>query len=141
MLLMEMGSSVLKQTKEKMENIYKNKIEFLNSKLEEMVELTNTNMFVLDIAIINLLYDLKAKVLEEYDNASEEIHNMITTKSEHEVINSLLNNMKNNINKNNKTFYSSLIKRQDLLIDLLKNGFEVPKPLFRRVLEKAMDYI
>lgn len=136
-----MGRCVLKQTKEKMENIYKNKIEFLNSKLEEMVELTNTNMFVLDIAIINLLYDLKAKVLEEYDNASEEIHNMITTKSEHEVINSLLNNMKNNINKNNKTFYSSLIKRQDLLIDLLKNGFEVPKPLFRRVLEKAMDYI
>lgn len=124
-----------------MENNYKNKVEFLNSKLEEMVELTNTNMFVLDIAIINLLYDLKAKVLEEYDNASEEIHNMITTKSEHEVINSLLNNMKNNINKNNKTFYSSLIKRQDLLIDLLKNGFEVPKPLFRRVLEKAMDYI
>ena len=140
MLLMEMGS-VLKQTKEKMEDIYKNKIEFLNSKLEEMVELTNTNMFVLDIAIINLLYDLKVKVLEEYDNASEEIHNMITTKSEHEVINSLLNNMKNNINKNNKTFYSSLIKRQDLLIDLLKNGFEVPKPLFRRVLKKAMDYI
>lgn len=136
-----MGRCVRKRTKEKMENIYKNKIEFLNSKLEEMVELTNTNMFVLDIAIINLLYDLKAKVLEEYDNASEEIHNMITTKSEHEVINSLLNNMKNNINKNNKTFYSSLIKRQDLLIDLLKNGFEVPKPLFRRVLEKAMDYI
>lgn len=124
-----------------MENNYKNKVEFLNSKLEEMVELTNTNMFVLDIAIINLLYDLKAEVLEDYDNVSEEVHNMITTKSEHEVINSLLNNMQNNIGKNNKTFYSSLLKRQDLLIDLLKNGFDVPKPLFRRVLEKAMDYI
>ena len=124
-----------------MENNYKNKVEFLNSKLEEMVELTNTNMFVLDIAIINLLYDLKAEVLENYDNVSEEVHNMITTKSEHEVINSLLNNMQNNIGKNNKTFYSSLLKRQDLLIDLLKNGFDVPKPLFRRVLEKAIDYI
>ena len=106
-----------------------------------MVELTNTNMFVLDIAIINLLYDLKAEVLEDYDNVSEEVHNMITTKSEHEVINSLLNNMQNNIGKNNKTFYSSLLKRQDLLIDLLKNGFDVPKPLFRRVLEKAIDHI
>ena len=137
---MEMGS-VLRQTKEKMENNYKNKIEFLNSKLEEMVELTNTDMFGLDIAIINLLYDLKVKVLEDYDNVTEEVHNLITTKSEHEVINSLLNNMKNNINKNNKTFYSSLLERQDLLIDLLKNGFEVPKPVFRRVLEKAMDYI
>lgn len=137
---MEMGS-VLKQTKEKMENIYKNKIEFLNSKLEEMVELTNTNMFVLDIAIINLLYDLKVKVLEDYDNVSEEVHNMITTKSEHEVINSLLNNMQNNISKDNKTFYSSLSKRQDLLIDLLKNGFDVPKPLFRRVLEKKKPWI
>lgn len=136
-----MGRCVRKRTKEKMENIYKNKIEFLNSKLEEMVELTNTNMFVLDIAIINLLYDLKVKVLEDYDNVSGEVHNMITTKSEHEVINSLLNNMQNNIGKNNKTFYSSLLKRQDLLIDLLKNGFDVPKPLFRRVLEKAMDYI
>lgn len=124
-----------------MENNYKNKVEFLNSKLEEMVELTNTNMFVLDIAIINLLYDLKVKVLEDYDNVSEEVHNMITTKSEHEVINSLLNNMQNNIGKNNKTFYSSLLKRQDLLIDLLKNGFDVPKPLFRRVLEKAIDHI
>lgn len=124
-----------------MENNYKNKVEFLNSKLEEMVELTNTNMFVLDIAIINLLYDLKAEVLEDYDNVSEEVHNMITTKSEHEVINSLLNNMQNNIGKNNKTFYSSLLKRQDLLIDLLKNGFDVPKPLFRRVLEKAIDHI
>ena len=124
-----------------MENNYKNQVEFLNSKLEEMVELTNTNMFVLDIAIINLLYDLKAEVLENYDNVSEEVHNMITTKSEHEVINSLLNNMQNNIGKNNKTFYSSLLKRQDLLIDLLKNGFDVPKPLFRRVLEKAIDYI
>ena len=123
-------------------NNYINKIEFLNSKLEEMVELTNTNMFVLDIAIINLLYDLKVKVLEDYDNASEEVHSLITTKSEHEVINSLLNNMKNNINKNNnQTFYSSLIKRQDLLIDLLKNGFDVPKPLFRRILEKAIDHI
>lgn len=132
---------MLKQTKEKMENNYKNKVEFLNSKLEEMVELTNTNMFVLDIAIINLLYDLKVKVLEDYDNVSEEVHNIITTKSEHEVINSLLKNMQNNIGKNNKTFYSSLLKRQDLLIDLLKNGFDVPKPLFRRVLEKAMDYI
>lgn len=131
---------MLKQ-KKKMENNYKNKVEFLNSKLEEMVELTNINMFVLDIAIINLLYDLKAEVLEDYDNVSEEVHNMITTKSEHEVINSLLNNMQNNIGKNNKTFYSSLLKRQDLLIDLLKNGFDVPKPLFRRVLEKAMDYI
>lgn len=124
-----------------MENSYKNQVEFLNSKLEEMVELTNTNMFVLDIAIINLLYDLKAEVLENYDNVSEEVHNMITTKSEHEVINSLLNNMQNNIGKNNKTFYSSLLKRQDLLIDLLKNGFDVPKPLFRRVLEKAIDHI
>ena len=124
-----------------MENNYKNKVEFLNSKLEEMVELTNTNMFVLDIAIINLLYDLKAEVLEDYDNVSEEVHNMITTKSEHEVINSLLNNMQNNIGKNNKTFYSSLLKRQDLLIDLLKNGFDVPKSLFRRVLEKAIDHI
>lgn len=136
---MEMDS-VLKQ-KKKMENNYKNKVEFLNSKLEEMVELTNTNMFVLDIAIINLLYDLKAEVLEDYDNVSEEVHNMITTKSEHEVINSLLNNMQNNIGKNNKTFYSSLLKRQDLLIDLLKNGFDVPKSLFRRVLEKAIDHI
>ena len=124
-----------------MENSYKNQVEFLNSKLEEMVELTNTNMFVLDIAIINLLYDLKAEVLEDYDNVSEEVHNMITTKSEHEVINSLLNNMQNNISKNNKTFYSSLSKRQDLLIDLLKNGFDVPKPLFRRVLEKKKPWI
>lgn len=131
----------LNKQKKKMENNYKNKVEFLNSKLEEMVELTNTNMFVLDIAIINLLYDLKVKVLEDYDNVSEEVHNIITTKSEHEVINSLLKNMQNNIGKNNKTFYSSLLKRQDLLIDLLKNGFDVPKPLFRRVLEKAMDYI